>query len=364
MSKASEARLAAEGAAAAAHAAAEASRGEREAAREAAEAVRLQLLAEREGKASLAAECTSLRAQAEEARAAVGALRERHATVVEELDELKGAVRVFCRVRPLHAGSEAQAGTAVAPSHEPHGVHSRSVAVRQAPSGGSKAFDFDRVFDGAHSTDEVFDELRPLTRKVAHQGGSATILAYGQTGSGKTHTVGALHALVVSELLSTAAPSSITSATPASAPASAARDGPPRLALSMSEVYMDHVKDLAKDCGPPGAEGVLGGAQPTSAAASAGELPTTWLPVHDAAAAAALVASAVEMRRTADNGINAASSRSHLIIIYALLGPNGERLGQLALVDLAGSERLSRTEATGSPNHDPQVHSHRHSHKP
>lgn len=68
----------------------------------------------------------------------------------------------------------------------------------------SRAFEFDRVFDAHASSLDVFDELRPLTRKVA-AGASATILAYGQTGSGKTHTVSALHSLVVAELLDTAA---------------------------------------------------------------------------------------------------------------------------------------------------------------
>ena len=57
------------------------------------------------------------------------------------------------------------------------------------------------------------------------------------------------------------------------------------------------------------------------------------------------VAAATEKRRTADNGLNAHSSRSHLVVVYALCGPTGERQGQMALVDLAGSERLARTAA-------------------
>ena len=69
----------------------------------------------------------------------------------------------------------------------------------QTVGGTAKAFEFDRVFAPEASSASVFEELQPLTRKVA-AGCSAAILAYGQTGSGKTYTVSALHTLVLSEL--------------------------------------------------------------------------------------------------------------------------------------------------------------------
>ena len=64
----------------------------------------------------------------------------------------------------------------------------------------------------------------------------------------------------------------------------------------------------------------------------------------------ALVDIAQKRRVTADNGLNARSSRSHLIMLYQVVRDLSDAtpLGQLTLVDLAGSERLARTEATGT----------------
>ena len=103
-------------------------------------------------------------------------------TKVEELDELKGAVRVLCRLRPPKNPAEPSAAE---PAPDSGG---RAVVVAPPAGGPPRAFEFDRTFSAEEGSASVFDELRPLTRKVA-SGCSAAILAYGQTGSGKTHTV-------------------------------------------------------------------------------------------------------------------------------------------------------------------------------
>ena len=41
------------------------------------------------------------------------------------------------------------------------------------------SYEFDRTFGPAEGAEALFEELRPVTRKLA-QGGSATVLAYGQ----------------------------------------------------------------------------------------------------------------------------------------------------------------------------------------
>ena len=268
--------------------------------------------------------------RAEEASAALCALRAKYDETVGELDEIKGSVRVFCRLRPLKGEGAEGLVPATRPSANPEtdiGGMPRAVVV--APAGATpRQYDFDGVFDAAAPSSAVFDELRPLTRKVA-SGCSACVLAYGQTGSGKTHTVSALHELVVAELLSQSA----------SLQAGAVGEGGAKLAVCIAEVYLDHVRDLAP---APGALMPVNGNGLQN-----GEIALTWTAVADAHEAAACVAAAAEKRVTADNGLNARSSRSHLVVVYAVLGANGERRGQLALVDLAGSERLARTEATG-----------------
>ena len=80
----------------------------------------------------------------------------------------------------------------------------------------------------------------------------------------------------------------------------------------------------------------------------------TWHALDSADAAHALAEAAAARRATADNGLNAVSSRSHLVFLYRASTTcgvdavkSGQADGQLALVDLAGSERLKRTEAVG-----------------
>ena len=80
----------------------------------------------------------------------------------------------------------------------------------------------------------------------------------------------------------------------------------------------------------------------------------TWHALDSADAAHSLAEAAAARRATADNGLNAVSSRSHLVFLYRASTTcgvdavkSGQGDGQLALVDLAGSERLKRTEAVG-----------------
>ena len=80
----------------------------------------------------------------------------------------------------------------------------------------------------------------------------------------------------------------------------------------------------------------------------------TWHALDSADAAQSLAEAAAARRATADNGLNAVSSRSHLVFLYRASTTcgvdavkSGQADGQLALVDLAGSERLKRTEAVG-----------------
>ena len=262
------------------------------------------------------------------------ALQSRHEKTVAELDELKGSVRVLCRLRPLKSAEGQTPSTKPAPNPLTDGGACRSVAVTPAANASARSYEFDRVFGESETTAALFEELRPLTRKVA-SGCAATILAYGQTGSGKTYTVDALHSLVVNELLTTSTD---------------AAGRTPRLAVCMAEVYLDRVRDLAPDqpkLTPSASETALVSTSGSGGGPVFGEITLNWHYVHDANEAAAKVAAAAECRKTADNGLNAHSSRSHLVVVYALCGSGGERRGQIALVDLAGSERLARTEATG-----------------
>jgi kinesin family protein C1 len=130
---------------------------------------------------SLKARIEELEAEiAREKAAHVDAVRAMHNTILE----LKGNVRVMCRMRPAMGAEEAAACPLVlnAPNAE--------VLISAAHEKGeaTHSFQLDGVFDSVSSQSSVFDEVKALVQS-AIDGYKVCIFAYGQTGSGKTHTM-------------------------------------------------------------------------------------------------------------------------------------------------------------------------------
>ncbi|RHZ19239.1 hypothetical protein DYB37_005317 [Aphanomyces astaci] len=102
------------------------------------------------------------------------------------IQELRGNIRVYCRVRPV---LKLQHGTCAAIRVE---SDTRVVVTQHSPNGSTVSqdtvFDVDKVFDQHHSQHDVFTEVQPLITS-ALDGYNVCVLAYGQTGSGKTHTM-------------------------------------------------------------------------------------------------------------------------------------------------------------------------------
>ncbi|KAK0553300.1 kinesin-like nuclear fusion protein [Tilletia horrida] len=129
-----------------------------------------------------------------ELRAAESLRRKLH----NEVQELRGNIRVFARVRPrtnndARNGSEAMANM-LFPDDGVGGEKTRIEVVAQAESATgtmtmrNHLFTFDRVFQPKASQSEVFEEISHLTQSVL-DGYNVAIFAYGQTGSGKTFTL-------------------------------------------------------------------------------------------------------------------------------------------------------------------------------
>ncbi|XP_029327267.1 kinesin-like protein KIFC1 [Mus caroli] len=118
-----------------------------------------------------------------------------------QLQELKGNIRVFCRVRPVLTGeSTPSPGFLVfppgpaGPSDPPTGLSLSRSDDRRSTLTGAPAptlrhdFSFDRVFPPGSKQEEVFEEIAMLVQS-ALDGYPVCIFAYGQTGSGKTFTM-------------------------------------------------------------------------------------------------------------------------------------------------------------------------------
>jgi len=174
----------------------------------------------REREAELERELGELREQV----GAAAALREKYARAVSEnrrlyhaVQDLKGSIRVFCRVRP--PGATGDGGPAVLEPGAEDGelaLWDVSAAARAGVGGGGggsgggagvvggassaaalalaagaaqrKVFRLDRVFGPDSSQADVYEDTAPLVRCVL-DGYNVCIFAYGQTGSGKTHTM-------------------------------------------------------------------------------------------------------------------------------------------------------------------------------
>jgi kinesin family member C1 len=283
------------------------------------------------------------------------------------LQELKGNIRVFCRVRPL-LGKEIDDETTPVFSYT---SKRRGITATATDNGGySKPFNFDRVFGPTSTQEDVFCEISQLVQS-ALDGYRVTIFAYGQTGSGKTHTI------MGSENDSGMIPRSVQQVF----------DEAQRLAkdsweftfeASFMEIYNEKIGDLlgngsgatratnlnsTSTAGRAGAragakasgkEGVLkedfhiSFDRKTNLVSIEGLTRTTIARPEDAKK---LLAQALSKRSTAATLSNAESSRSHSVFRMYIKGRNstsGQELsGVLNLVDLAGSERVKASGAEG-----------------
>lgn len=101
--------------------------------------------------------------------------------LLNELQDIRGTVRVYCRLKPSSAttGRGKTKSIVKIPTHD--------ILVLNEDTA-PKSFKYDRVFPPGASQYEVFSELEePLISSL--DGFNVTLLAFGQGGSGKTHTL-------------------------------------------------------------------------------------------------------------------------------------------------------------------------------
>ncbi|KAL2325569.1 hypothetical protein Fmac_024627 [Flemingia macrophylla] len=106
---------------------------------------------------------------------------EENRKLYNQLQDLKGNIRVYCRVRPSTDGQPSPV------SNMDEGSITLVVPSKNGKEG-KKTFSFNRVFGPSSTQGEVFSDTQPLIRSVL-DGYNVCIFAYGQTGSGKTHTM-------------------------------------------------------------------------------------------------------------------------------------------------------------------------------
>ncbi|WJZ90408.1 hypothetical protein VitviT2T_009554 [Vitis vinifera] len=107
---------------------------------------------------------------------------EENRKLYNQVQDLKGNIRVYCRVRPFLSGQLNYLSTV---DHMEEG----NITINSSKHGkGRRSFSFNKIFGPTATQEEVFSDTQPLIRSVL-DGYNVCIFAYGQTGSGKTYTM-------------------------------------------------------------------------------------------------------------------------------------------------------------------------------
>lgn len=255
-----------------------------------------------------------------------------------EVQDLKGNIRVYCRIRPFLPGQSKKHTTI-----EYIGENGELVIVNPSKGKDSRrSFKFNKVFGPTSTQEEVFMDTQPLIRSVL-DGYNVCIFAYGQTGSGKTFTMSGpcesseedwgVNYRALNDLfqISQGRTSSIAY----------------EVGVQMVEIYNEQVRDLLSSDGPQKRLGIWNTTQPNGLAVPDASMHS----VQSTADVLELMHIGLMNRAVGATALNERSSRSHSVLTVHVRGMDLETdavlRGSLHLVDLAGSERVDRSEATG-----------------
>ncbi|KAL6549979.1 hypothetical protein OROMI_020467 [Orobanche minor] len=270
---------------------------------------------------------------------------EENRKLYNEVQDLKGNIRVYCRIRPFLPGQSAKQTTV-----QYIGENGELVVINPSKPGkdSHRLFKFNKVFGPAVTQEEVFRDTQPLIRSVL-DGYNVCIFAYGQTGSGKTYTMTGPNMTSVVDWgvnyralndlfnISQRRHSSITY----------------EIGVQMVEIYNEQVRDLLRNDTflivffDLHTLGIWNTSQPNGLAVPDASLH----PVKSTTDVLELMNIGLMNRAVGATALNERSSRSHSILTVHVRGldleTNAVSRGCLHLVDLAGSERVDRSEATG-----------------
>ncbi|CAF1759921.1 hypothetical protein F2Q70_00004983 [Brassica cretica] len=262
--------------------------------------------------------------------------------------ELKGNIRVFCRVRPLLPGeNNGDEGKTIS---YPASLELLGRGIDLIQNAQKHSFTFDKVFVPNTSQEDVFIEISQLVQS-ALDGYKVCIFAYGQTGSGKTYTMMGKPGNVEEKGLIPRCLEQIFE----TRQSLRSQGWKYELQVSMLEIYNETIRDLLStnkeavrtDNGvSPQKHAIKHDAHGNTHVAE-----LTILDVKSSREVSFLLDHAARNRSVGKTQMNEQSSRSHFVFTLRISGVNESTeqqvQGVLNLIDLAGSERLSKSGSTG-----------------
>jgi len=257
---------------------------------------------------------------------ALSTVQQQRRRIHNMIEDAKGQVRVYCRVRPLNAKEASRGDVSVLQLIDDMGL--------AVPNGST--FACDGIY-APGSQEKIFEDCRDLVQS-AIDGTNVTIFSYGNTGTGKTYTMYGNHRedgiaqRTIREVFEVAMGLNDSCSVTVSA--------------TMLELYNDRLIDLL----PQNA-----GIQKLRVRQDgAGKVRVDGLQEHVANNEIELLdlfASGKRKRSVAGNAMNEESSRSHVIFTVMIKTVNlhkGETLsGKIVLCDLGGAEQLKKSGVRG-----------------
>ncbi|XP_064942373.1 kinesin-like protein KIN-14C isoform X1 [Musa acuminata AAA Group] len=264
---------------------------------------------------------------------------EENRRLYNEVQELKGNIRVYCRIRPYLSGENKKQSTIYY-----IGENGELILANPTKQGkdGQRVFNFNKVFGPTATQEEVFLDTRPLIQSIL-DGYNVCIFAYGQTGSGKTYTMTGpdsssetdwgVNYRALNDLFQISQTRIETFIY--------------EVGVQMVEVYNEQVRDLLANDSTQKRLGIMTTSLPNGLAVPDASMHT----VQSTLDVLELMGIGQTNRAVSATSLNERSSRSHSILTVHVQGMDlktGATLrGSLHLVDLAGSERIERSEVIG-----------------
>ncbi|KMT08684.1 hypothetical protein BVRB_6g139580 [Beta vulgaris subsp. vulgaris] len=258
------------------------------------------------------------------------ALRKRYFNMIEDM---KGKIRVYCRVRPLSAKEKTD--------NEKNIVISADEFTVEHPWKDERAKQhlYDHVFDGSATQEDVFEDTKYLVQSAV-DGYNVCIFAYGQTGSGKTYTI-----------YGTESEPGLTPRATSELFKVLKRDNKKfsfSLKAYMLELYQDTLMDLLL---PKNAKRLKLDIKKDSKGMVTVEN-ASIVHVSTFEELKCIIQKGSEQRHISGTQMNEQSSRSHLILSIVIESTNLQTQsvarGKLSFVDLAGSERVKKSGSAGN----------------
>lgn len=256
-----------------------------------------------------------------------------------EVLELKGNIRVYCRVRPFLPGQNGKSTTV-----DYIGDDGEIVVINPSKQAkdGRRLFKFNKTFGPASTQEQVYLDVQPLVRSVL-DGFNVCIFAYGQTGSGKTYTMNGpqstnkeewgVNYRALNDLFNISRSRSSTFLYD--------------ISIQMVEIYNEQVRDLLNNNVSQKRLGIMNSSQPNGLAVPDASI----LPVKSTSDVIETMQFGHSNRAMSSTALNERSSRSHSVVTIHVRGVDlksgSTTRGCLHLIDLAGSERVDRSEVTG-----------------